>query len=57
MRKNEPTTKLSKKQEIWMKKQKLYTTHPIYKNNLVREICNNFDGKVIEVDGKRLTYS
>ena len=44
MRKNAPTTKLTKEQEAWMEKQKLYATHPIYNNSLIRKICNDFDG-------------
>ena len=54
MKKNVPTTKLTKEQEAWMKKQKLYASHPIYNNSLVRKICNDFDGKVIEVNGKSI---
>jgi len=38
MRKNAPTTKLTKEQEAWMEKQKLYATHPIYNNSLIRKI-------------------
>jgi hypothetical protein len=55
MRKNAKTTQLTEKQKVWMEKQKLYTTHPIYKNTLVRKICDDFDGKVIEVNGKSIT--
>jgi len=54
MRKNAPTTKLTKQQEAWMEKQKLYATHPIYNNALIRKICNDFDGKVIEVNGRSI---
>ena len=54
MRKNAPTTKLTKEQEAWMEKQKLYATHPIYNNSLIRRICNDFDGKVIEVNGRSI---
>lgn len=54
MRKNALTTKLTKEQEAWMEKQKLYASHPIYNNSLIRKICNNFDGKVIEVNGKNI---
>jgi hypothetical protein len=54
MRKNAPTTKLTKEQEAWMQKQKLYASHPIYSNSLVRKICSEFDGKVIEVNGKSI---
>jgi len=57
MRKNAPTTKLTKKQEAWMKKQKLYATHPIYNNSLIRKICNDFDGKVIEVNGRSISQA
>jgi hypothetical protein len=55
MSRNAKTTQLTKKQKVWMEKQKLYTTHPIYKNTLVRKICDDFDGKVIEVNGKSIT--
>ena len=54
MKKNVPTTKLTKEQEAWMQKQKLYASHPIYNNSLVRKICSEFDGKVIEVNGKSI---
>ena len=54
MKKNVPTTKLTKEQEAWIQKQKLYASHPIYNNSLVRKICNDFDGKVIEVNGKSI---
>ena len=54
MRKNASTTKLTKEQEAWMQKQKLYASHPIYSNSLVRKICSEFDGKVIEVNGKSI---
>ena len=49
--------KLTKEQEAWMEKQKLYATHPIYNNYLIRKICNDFDGKVIEVNGKSITQA
>ena len=55
MSRNGKTTQLTEKQKVWMEKQKLYTTHPIYKNTLVRKICDDFDGKVIEVNGKSIT--
>jgi len=55
MSRNAKTTQLTEKQKFWMEKQKLYTTHPIYKNILVRKICDDFDGKVIEVNGKSIT--
>jgi hypothetical protein len=55
MSRNAKTTQLTEKQKVWMEKQKLYTTHPIYKNILVRKICDDFDGKVIEVNGKSIT--
>ena len=55
MSRNAKTTQLTEKQKVWMEKQKLYTTHPIYKNTLVRKICDDFDGKVIEVNGKSIT--
>jgi len=54
MKKNVPTTKLTKEQEAWMQKQKLYASHPIYSNSIVRKICSEFDGKVIEVNGKSI---
>ena len=54
MSKNARTTHLTEEQKSWMEKQKLYTTHPIYKNTLVRKICNDFDGKVVEVNGKSI---
>jgi|TARA_R110000772_G_scaffold80323_1_gene171481 hypothetical protein len=54
MSKNARTTHLTEEQKAWMEKQKLYTTHPIYKNTLVRKICNDFDGKVVEVNGKSI---
>jgi hypothetical protein len=57
MRKNAPTTKLTKEQEAWMVKQKLYASHPIYNNSLIRKICNDFDGKVVEVNGKNITQA
>jgi len=57
MRKNAPTTKLTKEQEAWMEKQKLYATHPIYNNSLIRKICNDFDGKVIAVNGRSITQA
>jgi hypothetical protein len=40
-----------------MEKQKLYATHPIYNNSLIRKICNDFDGKVIEVNGRSITQA
>ena len=55
MSRNAKTTQLTEKQKVWMEKQKLYTTHHIYKNILVRKICDDFDGKVIEVNGKSIT--
>ena len=54
MRKYAPTTNLSEKQKSWMKKQKLYGSHPIYKDPLVRKICEMFDGRVTEVNNKKL---
>ena len=55
MSRNAKTTQLTEKQKVWMEKQKLYTTHPIYKNIFVRKICDDFDVKVIEVNGKSIT--
>jgi hypothetical protein len=57
MSRNAKTTQLTEKQKVWMEKQKLYTTHPIYNNALVRKICNDFDGKVIEVNGRSITQA
>tara|TARA_R110002012_G_scaffold4615_2_gene21089 strand:+ start:265 stop:438 length:174 start_codon:yes stop_codon:yes gene_type:complete len=54
MSRNAKTTQLTEEQKVWMEKQKLYTTHPIYKNTLVRKICTDFNGKVIEVNGKSI---
>jgi hypothetical protein len=54
MSRNAKTTQLTEEQKVWMERQKLYTTHPIYKNTLVRKICTDFNGKVIEVNGKSI---
>ena len=54
MRKYAPTTNLTKEQEAWVKKQKLYSSHPIYKEPIVKKICEMFDGRVTEVNGKKL---
>jgi hypothetical protein len=47
MKKYAPTTNLSKEQQAWIKRQELYNSHPIYKEPVVRKICEMFDGKVL----------
>lgn len=54
MKNRKPTTPLTAKQKEWAKRQELYSSHPIYKEPLVRKICDMFDGKVVEVNGEKL---
>ena len=54
MKKNTKSTVLTDTQKKWLERQKVYESHPIYKSNLVREICVLFNGFVKEVDGKKI---
>tara|TARA_R100001163_G_C5065140_1_gene202966 strand:+ start:1334 stop:1507 length:174 start_codon:yes stop_codon:yes gene_type:complete len=55
MKKNTKSTKLTDAQTAWLQRQQLFESHPIYKSNLVRQICVLFDGVVVEVDGKKIS--
>tara|TARA_R100000742_G_C4279598_1_gene104680 strand:+ start:6524 stop:6697 length:174 start_codon:yes stop_codon:yes gene_type:complete len=55
MKKNTKSTKLTDAQTAWLQRQQLFESHPIYKSNLVRQICVLFDGVVEEVDGKKIS--
>ena len=55
MKKNTISTKLTDKQKKWLERENMFESHPIYKDRLIRQICVMFDGRVVEVDRKKIT--